>query len=527
MKNFAELFSKLYQTNKTNEKVAALKQYFSKVSDEDKIWALALFTYRRPKSPVNFTQLTQWAIEVSSLPEWLFYESYLVAGDLAETISLLLPFPQKATHCSLTEWMKMLISLSQQEEEVKKRKVLKAWEQLDQEERLVFNKILTGVFRIGVSYNLVVKALSEITMIEKTVIAHRIMGNWNPVDTEFSFLFDKENKNDAVSRPYPFFLAYAIDGHISKLGNPSEWQAEWKWDGIRSQIILRDNSIFIWSRGEELITDKFPEFHLMNNIIPQGTVMDGEILPYLDGKPLPFQVLQTRIGRKNVSAKHLKEAPVVFMAYDLLEWEENDIRTYPLTKRRGLLKKIVEKAGINSFLYSEEVHFSDWQQIAELRLQSRNHNAEGFMIKRKNSFYLTGRKRGDWWKWKIDPYSIDAVLIYAQKGSGKRAHIYTDYTFGVWHGDSLVPFAKAYSGLTDQEIKEVDKFIRNNTMEKFGPVRTVKPELVFEIGFEAIARSSRHKSGVAVRFPRILHWRKDKKSDEADRLEELIKMVPE
>jgi DNA ligase-1 len=327
------------------------------------------------------------------------------------------------------------------------------------------------------------------------------------------------------SKPYPFYLAYAIDTDVKELGPENEWQAEWKWDGIRGQLIKRNNEIFVWSRGEELMTDKFPESHSLKNSLPEGIVLDGEIIPSVDKKPLPFALLQTRIGRKNVTKKHLQDAPIAFFAYDILEYEGQDIREWTLEKRRSHLEDIITKLDHPVLLLSPVINFSSWEQLAAIRESSREMGAEGIMLKRRSSTYQVGRKVGDWWKWKIDPLVIDAVMIYAQKGHGRRSNLYTDYTFAVKDNDKLVSFAKAYSGLTDKEFAEVDSFVKRNSLEKFGPVRTVKPELVFEIAFEGIAASNRHKSGVALRFPRINRWRKDKKADEINTLTDLKKML--
>jgi DNA ligase-1 len=351
------------------------------------------------------------------------------------------------------------------------------------------------------------------------------MGKWKPTQITFDELISDKQEVGQLSRPYPFFLAYAIEDTPDFLGDPAQWQAEWKWDGIRSQIIKRQGELFIWSRGEDLVTDKFPEFHHLKHQLPDGTVIDGEILPFYEGKIMNFGTLQTRIGRKNLTAKSLKEAPVIVCAYDLLEWQGKDLRTEPLFARRQLLEQVIDSLSSENITYSDAVPFSSWQELTRIRTQSRENFAEGLMLKRLASPYQVGRKRGDWWKWKIEPLTIDGVLIYAQKGHGRRADLFTDYTFGVWDGETLVPFAKAYSGLTDKEIGQVDAFVKKNTFEKFGPVRTVKPELVFEIAFEGIQASSRHKSGVAVRFPRILRWRHDKKVNEADTLEQLHNLL--
>jgi DNA ligase-1 len=524
MRRFAELFMNLDRTNKTNAKVELMRNYFLAAPDQDKLWALTLFTGRRPSFKVNRTQVKEWAAEEAGIPMWLFQESYQSVGDLGETISLILPQTHtEESEKSLTDWFYYLSLLPGMTDNEKHVHILQAWRQLSQHETFVFNKFLMGSFRIGVSQTLVVRALAEATGMESNVVAHRVMGQWHPLETTFEKLILDEGENDDASRPYPFFLAYPIEGNISDLGTPEDWLVEWKWDGIRAQVIYRNNELFIWTRGEELSTDKFPELHVLSAVLPNGTVIDGEIVSYLDNKPMPFGVLQTRIGRKNLTKKVLQEAPVALIAYDILEANGVDIRHLTLLQRRTQLEMIHERSSDWSvFNLSPLVDFDGWRVLQDLHPSSREHIAEGFMIKRKDSTYQVGRKKGDWWKWKIDPLSIDAVLIYAQKGSGRRAELFTDYTFAVWGDDGkLVPFAKAYSGLTDAEIGQVDYFIKRNILEKFGPVRTVKPELVFEIGFEGINISSRHKSGIAVRFPRILRWRKDKKAAEADTLENL------
>ena len=520
MKAFAQLFSDLDQTNKTNAKVAILKSYFGRVPDQDKLWTLALFTHRRPKRQVNTTLVRTWANEMANMPEWLFQESYDVVGDLAETIALLLPPPTGSHDLSLSEWIDALMALQDKEEAEKKAFILSAWSQLTAEERLVFNKLITGGFRIGVSQNLIVRAMAEEFGIDKAVLAHRVTGNWTPHSTTFQELILDEGDNDDDSKPYPFYLAHPLETAPEELGSLEDWQVEWKWDGIRGQLIVRNGEIYIWSRGEELVTDKFPELHALKDHLPHGTVLDGEILPFKEGQPLPFALLQTRIGRKNLTKGIMQKAPIHLMVYDIMEHQGQDCRQMTMVQRRGLIESLITRETPRAML-SPTVDAEGWGALAALRETSRQRLAEGFMLKRKNSTYQVGRKRGDWWKWKIDPLTIDGVMIYAQKGHGRRADLYTDYTFGVWQGDQLVPFTKAYSGLTDAEIRKVDRFVKQNTLERFGPVRTVKAELVFELAFEGIQESSRHKSGVALRFPRIARWREDKKAAEANTLEEL------
>jgi DNA ligase-1 len=383
------------------------------------------------------------------------------------------------------------------------------------------NKLITGAFRVGVSRLLVQRAVANVAGLEPRVIAERMTGEWQPTPERYTALVAPEAGASHLGQPYPFFLAHPLQDAPASLGAAADWMAEWKWDGIRGQLIRRAGQTFVWSRGEELVTERFPEIARAGAKLPDGTVLDGEILAWSGDAVLPFAMLQKRIGRKQVTAKVLAEAPVAFLAYDLLELEAIDIRDRPLEVRRQALTAIVNYAADPALRLSPVVSAAAWDALAELREQSRGRGVEGLMLKRRDSPYGVGRTRGDWWKWKIDPYSVDAVLVYAQRGHGRRASLYTDYTFAVWEGDALVPFAKAYSGLTDEEIREVDGFIRRNTVEKFGPVRSVRPELVFEIGFEGIQRSTRHKSGIAVRFPRMLRMRRDKRVEEADRLETL------
>ncbi|MFT4094621.1 MAG: ATP-dependent DNA ligase [Niabella sp.] len=525
MKNFAALIQSLEISNKTNDKIAAIVEFLSVAPDDDKLWLIALFTGRRPKRPVKSTLIRQWALELSGLPEWLFLECYSNVGDQGETISLVLPKPQHHLEKRLSRWMQELIALHTKNDEEKKDYVLKAWNGLDYNERFIFNKLIGGGFRIGVSYKLLVNAMAKYTGLGENSIMHRVMGKWDPVDTSFPELMAGENINTDHSKPYPFCLAYPIDKPVQELGPPDEWQAEWKWDGIRGQLIKRNEELFIWSRGEELVTPQFPELQLMSDHLPDGVVIDGEILAVKDGRVLNFNHLQKRLNRKTVSRKLLEETPAGFYAYDLLELKGADIRDKSFAERRALLEEIIEQVPFGYVLLSPVINFNTWEQLITLREAARNVNSEGIMLKAKKSVYHSGRKKGDWWKWKINPLSVDAVLIYAQKGSGRRSGFYTDYTFAIRSGEQLVTIAKAYSGLTDHEIKEVDRFIKNNAVEKFGPVRTVKPELVFEIGFEGIAASNRHKSGVALRFPRILRWRKDKTAAEINTIEDMREML--
>ena len=520
MKRFAALYTALDETTATNEKVDALAEYFRNAPPGDAAWAVHFLIGRRPKRLVTSRNLRAWAMEESGVPEWLFQESYEQVGDLAETITLLLPHGRRSSELPLAHWVeRRLLRLRGEGEDVQREVMVEAWRELDRRQRLVWNKLITGSFRVGASQKLVIRALARVTGLEEGVVAHRLMGAWDPSPEFFQRLIAPDTRDADVSRPYPFFLAHPLEGEPDELGDRSEWMVEWKWDGIRAQLIRRGGRTFLWSRGEELLSQRFPEVEALGALLPEGTAIDGELLPWAEGRPLPFSQLQRRIGRKNLGRQLMDQVPVALVAYDLLEHAGADIRPLPLSERRRRLGILLDSLPGDGISLSPAIGESDWASAAEVRLAARDMGAEGVMLKRLSSGYGVGRRRGDWWKWKIAPLAVDAVLIYAQPGSGKRAGLFTDYTFGIWEGDHLVPFAKAYTGLTDDEIRRVDQFVRRNTLEKFGPVRTVKPELVFELHFEGIQPSSRHKSGIAVRFPRMARWRTDKKAAEADTIE--------
>ena len=529
MKLFAELIRTLDSTNKTTLKVEALTRYFLEATDKDKVWAIAILSHRRPPRPVNTTLLRTWATEIANIPLWLFEESYHIVGDLAETIALNIPASDASSDKSLTQFLEEIIELKKLSDAEKKAYLHENWLELNYYERFVFSKLITGSFRIGVSQKLMTRALAKATNIDEDILAYKLMGNWEPSKISYTQLILEENEEDYLSKPYPFYLAYALENEAKDLGDVKDWSAEHKWDGIRSQVIVRNNELFVWSRGEELVTDKYPEFQEFINRVPNGTVMDGEILPFPDGAIGTFNDLQTRIGRKTVSKALLKKVPVILKVYDLLEWNGKDIRERPYRERRAFLKELVE--GVDSSeapLYlSESISFNSWEEVAAERERSREERSEGLMLKKLDSPYLVGRKKGDWWKWKVAPLTIDAVLTYAMRGHGRRSNLFTDYTFGLWDEEKneLVTFAKAYSGLTDAEFRKVDAWIKKNTLERFGPVRSVTPHYVFEIAFEGIAESKRHKSGVATRFPRILRWRQDKKIEDANSLEDLKSLI--
>jgi len=528
VKAFADLYAALDATTKTNGKIAAMSQYFRSAPPEDIAWAVHFLIGRRPKRLIATRDLVSWAVEEAGMADWMFGECYQAVGDLAETIALLLPAAETSSDKPLRYWVEeRLLPMRDWDDAARRASMIESWRQMSEPQRFAWNKLITGEFRVGVSQNLVVRALAEASGVEANVLAHRLMGDWQPTANFAAQILAMETADADVSRPYPFCLAYPLEGEIEELGDVREWQVEWKWDGIRSQLIRRSWRTFLWSRGEELVTDRFPELAAAGALLPEGTALDGEVLPWKGDAPMPFTQMQRRIGRKELGAKILAEVPVVLVAFDLLEHGGRDVREQPIEWRRAELERIVGALGAESHLIASPlVEGASWEDLKRTRGEARARGVEGFMLKRRGSAYRVGRRRGDWWKWKINPYAVDAVLIYAQPGSGRRASLFTDYTFGVWDGGELVPFAKAYSGLTDEEIRQVDAFVRNNTIEKFGPVRRVKPELVFELAFEAIQPSTRHRSGIAVRFPRMARWRTDKKAEDADTIETIRALLP-
>ena len=522
MKRFALLFSEIDATTRTNEKVDAMARYFREADPRDAAWAVHVLSGERPKRLVPARRLASWAMEVAGIPDWLFEEGYHAVGDLAETISLVLPPPLRETDLPLHQWIEdRLLPLAGLSESEQRAAVVAAWEELSGVERFLWNKLITGGFRVGVSRLLVIRALAKMSGIDDATLTHRLTGHWHPEGAAFSALIAPDTADADVSRPYPFFLAYALESELESLGDARDWQVEWKWDGIRAQLLHRRGQRFLWSRGEESVADRFPELAEAAALLPPGTALDGEILPWIDERPLPFAELQRRIGRTKLTPKILREVPVVLLAYDLLELDARDMRADPLQERRRALESVMRFSADVPLRISPIIQADSWNVVRGAHGRSRDMLAEGLMLKRRDSAYGVGRRKGGWWKWKVAPHTVDAVMIYAQAGHGRRASLHTDYTFAVWNEGQLVPFAKAYSGLTDVEIRALDNWIRKNTTEKFGPVRSVKPEQVFELAFEGIQRSPRHKSGIAVRFPRILRWRTDKPAAEADSLDTL------
>jgi len=523
---FAALYRALDETTSTAAKVRLLAGWLGTVPPRDAAWAVHFLIGRRPKRLVRLPLLRAWAAEAAGVPPWLFDESYQAVGDLAETVALLMPGTREGDEAPLAEWVeRRLLPLAGADLATQRATLLHAWRTLGRDECLVWNKLITGAFRVGLSDGLVVRALARHLGRPEATIAHRLMGPWDPAD-DFLARLAADDAPQAPHRPYPFCLAHPLDMPPAELGAPDAWVAEWKWDGIRAQLVRRAGRSWLWSRGEELLDGRFPEVETAATRLPDGTVLDGELLPWRDG-PLPFAALQRRVGRTRLTPALLREVPVVLVAYDLLESGGADLRDRPLAERRARLAALLAAEGAGSPLrLSPLVPGDTWAARAAARDAARTGGAEGLMLKRAASPYHAGRRRGDWWKWKVDPYTMDAVLVAAQPGRGRRAGLFTDYTFGVWDGDALVPVAKAYSGLTDAEIRAVDAFVRRHTVDRYGPVRAVAPELVFELAFEGIQRSTRHRSGLAVRFPRIARWRTDKPAAEADTLATLRALVP-
>jgi len=561
LKAFAQLYANLDETTSTNAKRQFLEDYFRQAQPADAAWAVYFLSGGRPRQLVPTKVLRELAIKLANVPEWLFEESYQAVGDLAETFSLLLPEAEQTSDEGLAWWLEnALLPLRGLPPEELHERLPPLWAQLDRASLMLCLKLITGSFRVGVSKLLVTRALAQMAGLDSKRVAQRLVGytdlSHRPVADSYLKLIAEESSDEHAQRggqPYPFFLAHSLQQPVDQfdtlLGPSSDWQVEWKWDGIRAQLVKRDGRLWIWSRGEELVSDRFPELHSLTASLPDGTVIDGEIVVWKTPPPAdvapedfslddasstsadapavqPFALLQQRIGRKTLSKKILEEIPVVVLAYDLLEWHGEDWRSRPQHERRTQMEQVIAQAADPVLRPSPVLTGEDWLDLGRQREASRTLGVEGMMLKARDSLYGVGRTKdmGTWWKWKVDPFSVDAVLIYAQAGHGRRASLYSDYTFAVWDGPpeaserTLVPFAKAYSGLTDEEMRKVDAIVRKTTVEKFGPVRSVTPTLVFELGFEGIALSKRHKSGIAVRFPRMLRWRHDKPVAEADSL---------
>jgi DNA ligase-1 len=521
MKRFTDLYFTLDEATETAGRVEALKRYFAGAPPDDSAWALCFLIGEKTRRTVPAALLREWACSAADVPDWLFDECREVVGDLSETIALLLPTTGSSPPGLRALVADRLLALRDEGEEARRDSILGTWREMDDRQRFVWNKLLTGEFRARISRQMAVRALGELAGLEGTVISHRLMGAWEPTGEFFRWLLSPDRGDANVSRPYPFHLCCPLDALPETLGERRRWFAEWMWDGIRAQVVKRDGMSTIWSRGGELITGAFPELAIEAAGLPDGTVIDGEILPWASESPLSFSSLQRRIGHQSPTRKVLEEIPVIFMAFDLIESRGKDIRTEPLRARRAGLEMILGQFGSeNRFRMSEILGEASWEDLTARRRECRAVRAAGLIVKDLESPYGAGRHRGSWWKWKIDPYTADAVLIYAQPGHGSHERLYTDYTFGVWRRGELVPVAKAGARLTHEEIGCIDAFIRQNTLEKFGPVRSVSPQLVFEIAFDGIETSARRKSGLTLRSPRIVKW-KNKPPEEADTLDAL------
>ncbi|HET9985182.1 MAG TPA: ATP-dependent DNA ligase [Longimicrobiales bacterium] len=527
MKRFARLVAELDETTRADEKVSALVRYFAEAEPADAAWAVWLLGGARPRRLVPVRRLAEWAMAESGTPAWLFDESYRAVGDLAETIALLLPAAPDPPDVPLCVWIEeRLLPLEGEPEDVQRRAVARAWREMDAPERFLWNKLITGGFRAGVARSLLVHALARVGGLDEAVLAHRLAGAWEPRPELFQRLLSPEAADARVSRAYPFFLAESLEGDPAELGEPGEWQAEWLWDGIRAQLVRRGGRTTLWSRAGESVTERFPELEETAALLPDGTVLDGEIVAWRDGAPLPLAHLRRRLGRARLTPKVMADVPVVFMAHDVLELDGADVRERPLAWRRMRLEALLEATPAAArLLVSPTVAAEGWDAVRAAHGRAREVGAGGLVLKRLDAPYGVGRERGAWWKWKARPFTVDAVLVYAQPGRGRRAALHADYTFAVRDGDELVPFARADAGLSDEEVARLDAWIRHHTVEKFGPVRAVHPEQVFELAFEGIEPSPRHKSGVAVRSPRILRWRADKAAADADTLAALRELM--
>ena len=519
MKFFSELFHDLDELTKTNERIDRLCRYFDESDPRDSIWACWFLSGKRIKGAVKTSELRSFASGRTGFPDWLVAECHDRVGDLAETLSLLVDDRQSGQSLSLSEVVEKFIQPMVATDTLGRSELInRAWDTLSSDDLLPFHKLLTGAFRMGISKGNLCKALAKVGNLEPALIAQRLAGNWIPGTLSMKEILDPE-QIEPTCKPFPFYLSCPIqDTPPEELGPLDEWQIEWKWDGIRAQLIKTEGRVMIWSRGDESVEDSFPKIILAANSLPPDVCLDGEILAWGKDGLRPFSRLQRRLGRKDPGPGVLKKDPVRFQAYDLLRLNGQDQREVPLRDRRKMLAKVVDDLPIDFPIgLSSLVAAKNWSALSELHAQSRERGVEGFMLKRKSSSYKSGRVKGDWYKWKVDPLHADMVLVSAQLGHGKRSNLYSDYSLAVWSEDNdLVIVAKAYSGLSDKEIEAVDRFVRANVTGRFGPVRGVRPEIVFEVAFEGVRSSSRHKSGVALRFPRIKRWRKDKKVAEAD-----------
>lgn len=529
MRRFTALYKALESSTKINDKLEALVSYLNDATEDDRLWMIALLTDRKPKRTLQSKLLKSWGSEMSRLPDWLLEESYNIVGDVAEAVSLTLPLPKVDSNLSLAEWILQIVDQKTNTEEEQKAFVIHAWACLNQDERFIFNKLIIGGFKINVSQKTIAKAISLVIQKDENKVAHKLMSEWSPMTMTYQDLLINTDWESDASKPFPFYHTHYLDTPVEELGPPDKWQAEWKWDGLRSQLIKRNKELFLWSSDQELVTDKYPEFQPLAALNDNDFVIDGELVVLKDDEIRPFIELQKRTGRKTIGKKILTDYPCVIIAYDLLEHEGEDLRGFPLHERHYRLEKLIRdiSESCNSLIFlSQSISFSSWKQLSDIRNDARGKRAKGLILKLKNSAYKNGRHKGEWWKWNTDPYTIDAVMLYAQKSQENGSNLFSEFTFAVWaNDDTLIPFTKANGGLTEKELKDINAFIKKNTIERFGPVRSVKPELVFEIEFEGINESKRHKCGVTLRSAKIKSWRKEKSAEEAGILKDLIQLI--
>lgn len=525
MKAFSKLYQKLERTKSASFLIKELHNYFTISSDADKLWCIALLSQKRPKRVVKPFSLRLWATDLARIPDWLFEESYNIVGDHAETAALLLPIEKQREEKSLSEWIQEIISYNSENEDLLKEWVIESWSTLDKDERLLFNKLITGTFRKKLPSSVITKALSLYLEVDENIFAHRLNSKWSPTKINFQELLQTEHYKDYISKPYPFYYGNPLDFPMVELGDVKEWIAEWKWDGFRAQLISRDGEIFLWSRNEELVNDSFPELLDIAQKLDYDFVLDGEIIAYKNEQPMNYTFTSKRLGKKKVSKNLLQTSPVVFMAYDLLEYRTKDIRLEPLAERKELLSTLVREAS-NSFLkFSETISSTDWTEIETLLDTARSKQAKGLFLKKSVSPYKEGRLSGDWWKIKAAPHTIEAVLIYAHRSPSRGISNFVEYSFALWEDETLITFTKASGGLSEEQQSEIALFVKQNTIERFGPVYSVNPILVFELSFEGIVESKRHKSGIALRVPKIKKWKINKDAQEADTLKDIKKLI--
>lgn len=525
MKNFSILIQELGSSKSTKKQIEKLLEYFGKADDQEKLEAIALLTKKRPKRLVSPLNLRIWATDLAEIPDWLFDECYNISGDQSEITSLILPIKRGRDAISLTDVISQRNALENKDLELIKESVINAWQNFDQFERQLYNKILTGTFRKTISVAIISKALAKYLQVEESKLTHRLTENWSPERVEFSQLLLTNHYKDQISQPYPFYYGLPLDRNLTELGNPKDWAAEWKWHGERAQIIWRDSELFIWSKSKELVTQYYPELQCIVENIDYDFVIDGEIIAYHNGKPLPNSHLSKRIGKTKQSKNLLKANPVVFMAYDIMEFRAIDIRQENYLSRQSKLITLISNANRPQLLHSQPQAFESWEQLSLIIQEARAQKVLGLVIKSCTSSYGVERNEGNWWKLKAEPYYIKAVLIYAHRSQIRRSRGFESYSFALWNADELVTFVKIENNLSEAETKEIASFVKKNTIERFGPVYSVHPSLLFEITFEGIQESKRHKSGVILRRAKIKEWLKNSAAEDANKLDEIKNLI--